>query len=70
MFKKKKRKESYNYLEVLEHILSKRYPVETIINVDYAENLVLLANTPARAESLLHSLEQAGKRYWSLSELR
>ena len=29
-------------------------------DADYANDLVLLANTPAQAESLLHSLEQAG----------
>ena len=27
--------------------------------MDYADNIVLLANTPTQAESLLHSLEQA-----------
>ena len=35
---------------------SKWYPTEIITNAD---NLVLLANTPAQAKSLLHSLEQA-----------
>ena len=33
--------------------------IETITNVDYANDLVLLANTPAQAESLLYNLEQA-----------
>ena len=27
------------------------------MNVDYADDIALLANTPAQAESLLHSLE-------------
>ena len=34
------------------------YLTETFTNTDYADDLVLLANTPAQAESLLHSLEQ------------
>ena len=29
------------------------------MNVDYADDIALLANTPTQAESLLHSLEQA-----------
>ena len=36
-----------------------RYPAQTITDADYAEDTVLLANTPAQAESLLHSLEKA-----------
>ena len=31
----------------------------TITDIDYADDIVLLANTPTQAESLLHSLEQA-----------
>ena len=38
---------------------SRRYPAQTITDVDYADDLVLLANSPAQAESLLHSLERA-----------
>ena len=38
---------------------SRSYPAETITNADCADDLVLLANTPAQAESLRHSLEQA-----------
>ena len=38
---------------------SKRYPAQTISDADYADDLVLLANTPAQAETLLHSLERA-----------
>ena len=37
---------------------SRRYPVQTITDADYADDTVLLANTPAQAEILLHSLEQ------------
>ena len=38
---------------------SKRYPAQTITDVDNANDIVLLANTLAQAKSLLHSLEQA-----------
>ncbi len=38
---------------------SRRYPTQTIMEDDYANYLVLLANTPAQAESLLYSLERA-----------
>ena len=38
---------------------SRRYPAETITDADYADNIALLANAPARAETLLHSLERA-----------
>ena len=43
----------------LEKARSKRYPAQTITDADYADDIALLANTPAQAESLLHSLEQA-----------
>ena len=36
---------------------SRRYPAQTI--TDYADDIALLANTPAQAETLLHRLEQA-----------
>ena len=36
---------------------SRRYPVQTITDADYADDIVLLANTPTQAEILLHSLE-------------
>ena len=36
---------------------SSRYPAQTIADVDYADDIALLANTPAQAETLLHSLE-------------
>ena len=36
---------------------SRRYPVQTITNVDYADDIALLANTPAPAEILLYNME-------------
>ena len=36
---------------------SRRYVAQIITDVDYADDILLLANTPAPAESLLHSLE-------------
>ena len=45
----------------LVNIRSKRYPAQTITDVDYADDIALLANTHARTESLSHSLKrQAG----------
>ena len=38
---------------------SRWYPTEIITDADYVEDLVLLANTLAQAESLLYSLEKA-----------
>ena len=38
---------------------SRRYPAQTITDVDYADDIALLANTPAQVETLLCSLEQA-----------
>ena len=38
---------------------SRRYPAQTITDADYADNIVLLANAPTQAETLLHSLERA-----------
>ena len=37
----------------------KRYPAQTIIDNDYADDAALPANAPTQAESLLHSLERA-----------
>ena len=37
----------------------RRYSAQTITDADYADDIVLLENTPARAESQLHSLERA-----------
>ena len=38
---------------------SRRYSVKTITDADYADDIALLANAPAQAETLLHSLERA-----------
>ena len=38
---------------------SKRYPAKIMTDTDYADDLLLLANTLALAKPLLHSLEQA-----------
>ena len=38
---------------------SRTYSAQTITDTDYADNIELLANTPAQAKSLLHSLERA-----------
>ena len=44
---------------ILKQARISRYPVETIIDVDYIDDLALLPNTSAQAESLLYSVEQA-----------
>ena len=38
---------------------STRYRTKTITDADYADVIVLLANTPTQAKTLLHSLEWA-----------
>ena len=38
---------------------SRRYPTQTITDLAYADDIALLANTPAEAKTLLHSLERA-----------
>ena len=38
---------------------SRRYPAKTITDADYTDDIVMLANTPNQAETLLHSLERA-----------
>ena len=38
-----------------------RYPVKTIIDADYADDIAILANTPNQAETLVHSLERAAE---------
>ena len=38
---------------------SRRYPTKTITDANYADDMVILANAPAQAETLLHSLERA-----------
>ena len=43
----------------LEKARGRWYPMLTITDTDYADDIVLLANTPAQTESLLQSLERA-----------
>ena len=38
---------------------SRRYAAKRINDADYADDMALLANAPAKAETLLHSLERA-----------
>ena len=38
---------------------SRRYPAHTITDADYVDDIALLANSPAQAKFLLHSLERA-----------
>ena len=38
---------------------SRRYHTKTITDADYADDIALLTNTPAQAETLLHNLERA-----------
>ena len=38
---------------------NRRYPAQTITDADYVDDMSLLANTPAQAESLLHSQDRA-----------
>ena len=44
---------------IQEKARSRSYLAQTIADTDYADDLVLLANTPAQAKSQLHSLEKA-----------
>ena len=43
----------------LAKVRSRRYPAQTITDVDYTDDITLLANTPVQVESRLHSLERA-----------
>ena len=36
---------------------SRRYPAQTITDINYANDIALLANAPTQAKTLLHSLE-------------
>ena len=38
---------------------SRRYPAKTITDADYADDIAILANAPAQAETLLYSLARA-----------
>ena len=40
---------------------SRKYTTENNMDTDYTDDLVLLKNTPAQAESLHHSLEQTAR---------
>ena len=44
---------------ILKKAKSRQYPIQTITDTNYADDIVLLANTPTQAESLLHNQEQA-----------
>ena len=46
---------------------SRWYPAQTITDADYADDIELPANTPAQAESQLHSLERADSN-WSFNQ--
>ena len=37
---------------------SRKYPAKAIADADYADDIAILANAPAQAETLLHSLER------------
>ena len=47
--------------------ISGKNPARTISDVDYADDIALLANTPTQAQSLLHSLDQAAGGISSMS---
>ena len=52
--------ERTSYIYIYIYILSVFFiPAQSITDADYADDIVLLANTPIQAESLLNSLEQA-----------
>ena len=44
---------------MLKEVESRQDPMETITDADHVDDRVLLANTPAQAESQLHNLELA-----------
>ena len=52
------REETYQYLTKER---GRRYPAKTITDTDYANDIAILANAPAQAETLLHNLEQAAE---------
>ena len=49
---------------------SRRYPVVTITDEDYVDDLALMADTIADAQTLLHSLEVAARDVRSLSQCK
>ena len=48
-----------NSFTLKKKVRCRQHPAETTTDTDYADDLALLTNAPSRAESLLHSLEQA-----------
>ena len=48
---------------------SRRYPAQTITDVDYVDDIVLRADTPTQAKTLLHSLEQVPAGLWRQDRL-
>ena len=68
IFTQKKKKKKKN-LKKKKKLRSRKYPTETITDTDYIDYLAFLANTPAQAEYLLHSLEQAARKHWPLHQL-
>ena len=47
---------------ILSEARSRRYPANTITDIDYADDLTLTSNTLKEASDLLHSLETAAKQ--------
>ena len=45
---------------------SRKYPTQPIMNEDYTNDIVLLANTPTQTETLLHSLQCTQDRICAL----
>ena len=43
---------------------SRKYPTQANTDADYPDDIALLANIPAQAETLLHSLERAHWYAW------
>ena len=56
------------YLKKKKKARSWRYPVETVRDADYVDNLTFLANTTAQSESLLQSLEWQAPKSQSYKE--
>ena len=54
MLKKRKKENSFD----LTKKRRRKYPAKTITDADYADDIAILANAPAQAETLLHSLER------------
>ena len=42
----------------LAKLKKRRYSAQTIMDIDYTDNIALLPNTPSQAKCMLHSLEQ------------